>query len=376
MISLSNLGFPSLTPLSSFNTFALSLAAFRNGELEEETLARDFASFQTEMAQISAVFRSEVRFQELEGSLLDWIEVGLERLEVAEDQCYLLGEAGATEARIEPAAKALNELFEVFAQLRKLEEGRPRLAASPYIHEVLRCLQLYDRGILSPQLMQERLAGVSQHFQILAEAVRQTPVRLPAVEQLLDVIEVQEEALQAVSAEVGEGKRPVSPSLLQTLHDCAAQALTIHTEVQALSGTPAVWCDACLGLVRMTTESNCAECGQSLARREAESGLLAVAERACQQGRREDWEALQALSQQSEGQAQELVKKVRGLPHPRPELEAALVELAETVARVREFLPGRDGAGLERLLPELSERLEGAAELQRQALDEARGGTP
>ncbi|MBS2040525.1 hypothetical protein JST97_36400 [bacterium] len=375
MISLPHLGGTSLTPLASFNAFALSLAAYRHGELEEELLARDFASFQTEMSQISTVFRSEVRFQELQGPWLDWIESALERLECAEDQAYLLSEADWGQARVETAARALNELFEAFAELRKLEEARPRLAASPYIHELLRCLELYDRGMLSAALVHERLAGVTHHFQSLAEQMRQSPVRLPAVEQLLDLLEIQEEALQSLADPLLNGLAvPQQPRKI--LQDCAAQALIIHTEVQALAGTPASWCDGCLGLVRVTREGRCQECGHGLLRREEGLGLLDLAQRACLENRPEDWEALPSLTQQAQTQASELLKKARALPESQPELEEAIQQMQEALGQVRDCLASRDGPALERFLPALRERLERAAELQRKVLDEARTGRP
>lgn len=222
--------------------------------------------------------------------------------------------------------------------------------------------------------MQERLAGVSQHFQLLAEQMRQSPIRLAAVEQLLDLLEVQENVLQQVSEEVGGNARPVSAESKRILRDCAQQALTIHEEIQALSGTPAIWCDGCLGLVRLTDDQLCPECGQPVgASEEGGEGLLAVAERACAENRREDWELLQGLSQESEAQAQEMVKKVKSLPLKQPELEAALLQLSGTVSEIRGFLPGRDGPGLERLLPRLREDLETAAELQQHALEQVKG---
>ena len=378
MISLANLGFPSLTPLSSFNSWALSMAAWRSGEMESEALGREFSRFQLEMAQISAVFRSEIRFQETSGPIVALIESALQKLAVCEDQADVLKEweddwEGISEKRVQALAGALNSLFEVFGKIRELEDKRPRLAASPYIHELLRCLQLYEKKALSPDLIQERLAGVSQHFQLLAEQMRQSPIRLAAVEQLIDVLEVQENALQQISEEVGRGQRPVATESKRVLHDCAQQALTIHEEVQALGGTAAVWCDGCLGLVRLTDDEICPECGQSVALSETgEAGLLAVAERACAENRREDWELLQGLSQQSEAQAEEMVKKVKQLPVKQPKLEAALAKLAQSVSEIRGFLPGRDAPGLERLLPRLREDLDKAAELQQQALEEAR----
>ena len=379
MISLANLGFPSLTPLSSFNSWALSMAAGRSGEMEGEALAREFSRFQLEMSQISAVFRSEIRFQEAHGPMPALIASALEKLAVCEDQADVLKEweddwEGISERRVQSLAAALNQLFEVFGQIRELEEKRPRLAASPYIHEILRCLQLYEKGALAADLMQERLAGVSQHFQLLGEQMRQSPVRLAAVEQLIDLLEVQETALQQLSEQVSRQQRPVSEESKRLLHDCSQQALTIHEEIQALSCTPAVWCDGCLGLVRLSEDQLCSECGQPVGTaEEGEEGLLAVAERACAENRREDWELLQGLSQQSEAQAQEMVKKVKLLPVKQPELERALLQLAETVSQIREFLPGRDAPGLERLLPRLREALETAAELQQQALEEAKG---
>ncbi|MBX3171309.1 MAG: hypothetical protein KF760_28125 [Candidatus Eremiobacteraeota bacterium] len=378
MISLANLGFPSLTPLSSFNSWALSMAAWRSGEMEGEALAREFSRFQLEMSQISAVFRSEIRFQEAHGPLQSLIETALQRLAVCEDQADVLKEwegdwEGISEKRVQGLGAALNSLFEVFGQIRELEEERPRLAASPYIHEILRCLQLYERGVLAPELMQERLAGVSQHFQLLGEQMRQSPVRLAAVEQLLDLLEVQENALQQLSEQITEGQPPGAESK-RVLHDCAQQALTIHEEIQALAGTPAVWCDGCLGLVRLTDEQQCPECGQPVgAPEESGDGLLAVAERACAENRREDWELLQVLSQESEAQAQEMVKKVKQLPLKQPDLEAALLQLAGTVAEIRDYLPGRDAPGLERLLPRLRQDLESAAEMQQQVLEEIKG---
>lgn len=379
MISLANLGFPSLTPLSSFNSWALSMAAWRSGEMEGEALAREFSRFQLEMAQISAVFRSEIRFQEASGPIVALIESALEKLAVCEDQADVLKEwqddwEGISEKRVQSLAAALNSLFEVFGKIRELEDKRPRLAASPYIHELLRCLQLYEKKTLAAELISERLAGVSQHFSLLAEQMRQSPIRLAAVEQLIDVLEVQENALQQIAEEVGRGQRPVAAESKRVLHDCAQQALTIHEEVRALSGTPAVWCDGCLGLVRLTHDQICPECGQPVgASEQGEDGLLAVAERACAENRREDWELLQSLSQQSEAQAQEMVKKVKQLPVRQPELEEALGRLAQSVSEIRGFLPGRDAPGLERLLPRLREDLESAAELQQRALEEAQG---
>jgi len=379
MISLANLGFPSLTPLSSFNSWALSLAAWRSGEMEGEALAREFSRFQLEMAQISAVFRSEIRFQEASGPIVTLIESALEKLAVCEDQADVLKEwqddwDGISEKRVQSLAGALNSLFEVFGKIRELEDKHPRLAPSPYIHELLRCLQLYENGALAAELVQERLAGVSQHFSLLAEQMRQSPIRLAAVEQLSDVLEVQENALQQISEEVGRGQRPVAAEVKRVLHDCAQQALTIHEEVQALSGTPAIWCDGCLGLVRLTDDQICPECGQPVGVSEqGEDGLLAVAERACAENRREDWELLQGMSQQSEAQAEEMVKKVKLLPVKQPELEAALGRLAQSVSEIRGFLPGRDAPGLERLLPRLREDLENAAELQQRALEDAKG---
>ena len=215
MISLANLGFPSLTPLSSFNSWALSMAAGRSGEMEGEALAREFSRFQLEMSQISAVFRSEIRFQEAHGPMPALIASALEKLAVCEDQADVLKEweddwEGISERRVQSLAAALNQLFEVFGQIRELEEKRPRLAASPYIHEILRCLQLYEKGALAADLMQERLAGVSQHFQLLGEQMRQSPVRLAAVEQLIDLLEVQETALQQLSEQGRRQQRRVS----------------------------------------------------------------------------------------------------------------------------------------------------------------------
>ncbi len=374
MISLGNLGLPSLTPLSSFNSWALSMAAWRSGEMEGEALAREFARFQLEMSQISAVFRSEIRFQPAGGPEQALIEIALQRLAVCEDQADVLKEwegdwEGISEKRVQALAAALTSLFEVFGQIRELEEKRPRLAASPYIHEVLRCLQLFEKGALAPELMQERLAGVSQHFQLLGEQMRQSPIRLAAVEQLIDLLEIQENALQQLSEQISQGY-PLTPDCTRVLRDCAQQALTIHEEIQALAGTPAVWCDGCLGLVRLTEEQLCSECGQAVGvTEEGGDGLLAVAERACAENRREDWEILQVLSHDSEAQAQEMVKKVKQLPLKQPRLEDALLQLAETVAEVRDYLPGRDGPGLERLLPRLREDLESAAELQQQVME-------
>lgn len=354
------------------------MAAWRSGEMEGEALARELARFQLEMSQISAVFRSEIRFQPADGPEQALIQTALERLAVCEDQADVLKEwegdwEGISEKRVQALAAALTSLFEVFGQIRELEEKRPRLAASPYIHEVLRCLQLFEKGGLSAELMQERLAGVSQHFQLLAEQMRQSPIRLAAVEQLIDLLEVQENSLQQLSEQISQG-HPVTPDCKRILRDCAQQALTIHEEIQALAGTPAVWCDGCLGLVRLTDEQLCPECGQAVGTsEEGGDGLLAVAERACAENRREDWEILQVLSHDSEAQAQDMVKKVRQLPLKQPELEEALLRLAESVAEVRDYLPDRDGPGLERLLPRLREDLESAAEMQQQVLEGLKG---
>lgn len=355
------------------------MGAWRSGEMEGEALAREFSRFQLEMSQISTVFRSEIRFQAAHGPLQSLIETALQRLAVCEDQADVLKEweghwEGISETRVQILAAALTSLFEAFGQIRELEEQRPRLAASPYIHEILRCLELYEKGSLSPELIQERLAGVSQHFQLLGEQMRQTPVRLAAVEQLLDLLEVQESALQQVSEQVAQGLQPVTAEPKRLLHDCAAQALTIHEEIEALAGTPAVWCDGCLGLVRLTEDQLCPECGQPVGGSdESGDGLLAVAERACAENRREDWELLQVLSQESEAQAQEMVKKVKQLPIKQPELEDSLLQLAETVAEIRDYLPGCDGPGLERLLPRLRQDLDNAAEMQQQVLEEFKG---
>ena len=377
MISLGTLGFPALTPLSSFNSWAMSMSAWRTGEMDGEALAREYSRFQLEMGQISAVFRSEVRFQDpREEGLAPLIEEALQRLAVCEDQTDVLREwEGISEPRVQALAAALSSLFEIFGQIRELEEKRPRLAVSPYIHEILRCLQLYEDGVLAPELVQERLAGVSQHFSLLAEQMRQSPIRLAAVEQLLDLLEVQEGALQQVAEQVAQGDS-VAAEPQRVLRDCAQQALTIHEEIQALSGTPAVWCDGCLGLVRLTENRICPECGQRVGESDSagSDGLLSVAERACAENRREDWELLQGLSQQSEAQAQEMVKKVKQLPVKQPELEAALLQLAGTVAEIRDYLPARDGVGLERLLPRLRDALESAAEIQQEVLEEVKGG--
>jgi hypothetical protein len=379
MISLATLGFPSLTPLSSFNSWAMSMAAWRTGEMDSEALAREFARFQLEMAQISAVFRSEVRFQERVEPLAGLLDEALQQLAVCEDQADVLKEwegewEGISEARMQALAGALSSLFEIFDRVRQMEEERPRLAASPYIHEILRCLELYERDVLAPELMLERLAGVAQHFQLLAEQMRQSPLRVAAVEQLLDLLEVQEGALQQISEQVAEHEC-ASPEQKRLLHDCAQQALTIHEEIQAMAGSPAVWCDACLGLVRLVEEQICSECGQPVqpGGPEEDVGLLAVAERACSENRREDWEALQGLSQQSEAQALDMVKKVKQLPVKQPDLEDALVQLAETVAEIRGYLPERDGPGLERLLPRLRRTLEHAADMQQRVLEEIKG---
>jgi len=381
MISLANLGFPSLTPLSSFNSWALSMAAWRSGEMDDESLAGEFARYQGEMAQISGVFRGEIRFQELTGELVDLLDEALLRLEACEDQTYLLSELAASggwarvdDGQVQLLGQRLSALFETFSQLRELEEQRPRLAASPYIHEVLRCLQLFEKGVLSAELMGERLAGVSHHFQLLAEQLRLTSIRLPAVEQLLDVLEVQEVALQELAEGVAAGQRSLPNEPKRVLHDCAEQAFTIHSEIQSLSGTPAVWCDGCLGLVRETPDQTCPECGQALVPDSDPGGLLEVAERACEQNRREDWEALQPLSQEAHHQAQEMLKKLAGFPEKKPALESCLRQLAETLAEVRQCLPEHDARSLERLLPRLREDLEKAAEVQQQTFDEIKVG--
>ena len=382
MISLATLGFPSLTPLPSFNSWALSMAAWRTGEMEEATLSREFARFQLEMSQISTVFRSEVRFQEPSDRWMDLIDEALYRLEICEDQTFLLGEkAGASwdllgDEQVQTAARALTSLFEVFQQLKELEEKRPRLAASPYIHEVLRCAQLYEKGVLAADLMQERLTGVSHHFQTLGEQLRQTPVRLPAVEQLLDLLEIQEGALQDLSERLAQGQKALPDELKRVLRDCAEQALTIHQEIQTLSGSPAVWCDGCLGLVRLTPEELCPECGQPVAPEETEeaAGWIEIAERACEQNRPEDWDLLPPRAEEARLQAQELAKKSKLLPEKKPALEQSLTQLVESLSELCACLPARDGRALSRLLPALRDRMERANEMQEQMLEEMQGG--
>lgn len=376
MLPVATLGFPSLTPLSSFNSFALSLAAYRSGEMDETALGQEFSRFCGDVAQISTVFRSEARFQEKLPPWDELIEQALQRLTRCEDHCFILQDL-ASEGQwekidVQRVGKALSRLFETFARLRELEAQRPVLASSPYINELLRCAQLYDRGALSAELLSERVASVSQHFSQLQATLEESPVRLPAVEQLLEVLQAQEVALRGLTAALKEGRRPLPPDPLQILKDCSEEARAVHQEVLDLQGSEAAWCATCGGIV-LVVEGACAECGQALAADPGDrgvAGLVELARLAAETNGREDWSQLARECSRSLKQLGELSEKARLLEKQQPEVAAALARLQQTLAAVEETVANRDGPTLLSLSRQLEEVLEVAQEAQNNAMKE------
>lgn len=378
MLPLASLGFPSLTPLSSFNAFALSLAAYRTGELDETTLTQDFSRFIGEVGQISTVFRSEVRFQELQPPWDELIQEAMNRLTRCEDHCYLLQELAAESNweqinnRLQKVGGALSRLFETFGRLRELESQRPVLASSPYINELLRCAKLYDRQVLSGDLLSERVAAVSHHFAQLQATLEQSPLRLPAIEQLLEVLEAQETALRGLSAALKEGRRPLPEHPLEILRDCSEEARAVHQEVLDLQGSEAAWCATCEGIV-VVVEGTCAECGQPLANDEGDrgvAGLVELATRAAEQGRAEDWAALTGECSRSQKQLAQVIEKARALEKEQPEVARALDRLSKVLSVVTETAARRDGPALMTAARELELALDTAQEAQNNAMKE------
>ncbi|MBT9583335.1 hypothetical protein IV102_08295 [bacterium] len=378
MLSMATLGLPSRTPLSSFNSWALSLAAHRSGEMETAALEQEFARLALEMSQISAVFRSEVRYQERQPPWDRVLDAALAQLERCEDLFYLLQEAaglGAWEqidqAQVERLGAALTALFESFKEVSALESQRPQLASSPYVHELLRCLQLHQGGGLSRELVEERLASVSQHFLQLQAQLESTPLRLPAVDQLLETLEVQQIAFDELSSALQSG-HPVPARLTYVLRDCAEEARAIHQEILDMQGTDAAWCLACEGIV-VVNAGVCSECGAALGGDQVDQGVLGLVELANQayhHNQPQDWELLETRVAQSLSQLGEVLAKARSLPQPPPQVEAALSGLQQVLVEIQGCATQRDGAGLRGHILGLEQSLAAAQEAQSEASKE------
>jgi hypothetical protein len=372
------LGFPSLTPLSSFNSWALSLAAFRTGEMEAAALDQEFARLVAEMNQISLVFRSELRYQDRQPPMDVLLEQALDQLERCEDGMYLLHEAAGqgswdqiSQAQVERLGTSIGVLFERFTQIREIEGQRPQLAASPYVHELLRCMHNYAAGKLTRELVEERLASVSHHFLLLKSQLESTPLRLPAVEQLLDILDVQQSAFEQLAAALQAGSS-LPQEFLQVLIHCSEEARLIHQEILDLQGSPAAWCGACEGIVGVH-EGCCSECGQAISLAQEESGVMGLVELvrlACQQDQPADWALLTSRVSQSLAQLKEVADKARNLPQRQPRVETALSGLQQVLREILDCSEQRDGATLWTHVASLEEALSVAQEAQTEASKE------
>ena len=373
------MGFPSLTPLSSFNSWALSLAAFRSGEMELAALEQEFAGLAREMSQISAVFRSEARYQEQQPPWDRLLAQALGQLERCEDQLYLLHETATQsawdqldEAQVSRLGTSITLLFETFAQIREAEAQRPRLADSPYIHELLRCLKLFDQQKLSRELIEERLLSVSHHFLQLQAQIENSPVRLPAVEQLLDILELQQTAFDQLLEALQQNQRPLPEGPRKILHDCAREALAVHQEVLDLQGTQAGWCVECGGIVA-AADGLCAECGQPIETEDGDQGILGLVELAqqtCQNNQPESWAQLSNRLTASLQQLEEVTQKAGALPERKVELEAALARLKQVLTDLQLCTEARDGSGLHVQVALLEQALAAAQAAQNDAIEE------
>jgi len=377
MLSLAGLGFPSLTPMSSFNSWSLSLAAYRNGEMERSALEGEFHKFWSEMLQISSVFRSEVLFQEREPEVQRLIQQSLKQLSLCEELCCSLGTESqhgeqVSQEILSALGEALTGLFDRFSQIREWEERQPRLAASPFIHELLRCIQMYDQGRLAPKLLSQRLASVQHHFQQLSQQIESSPLRLPAVEQLLDILDLQRGAFEELSSHLTAGQRPLPAPPQQILRQCAQEAQNIHQEILDLQGQSAGWCSRCQGIV-LAESGVCPECGQALGMDSADrgvAGLVELANLACQQGQPEDWAHLLEQVRQSVAQLEEVKKKAESLPERPAEVEDALIQLEQVLLDVQGSAENRDRESLVLQIQDLQQALDHAQSAQSQARKE------
>lgn len=368
MISIGTLGLPGLSPLATFNSWVLSLAALRNGEMESPALHQEFSRFLHELHNISNVFRSEMRYQEREGPWKQWLEEALLALEDCEDRTYLLCEAlegdrweNATEARVIEIAEALKGLFGWLDRMREAEAQRPRLAQSPYLHEILRCADLYDREVLSGELMTERLASCSHHFQLVRGQLQASSVRLPAQEQMLDLLDQLEDTLQKLLHQAAE-EQPLGVHELEKLKECDRQAQEIHQEVVQVAGQPALWCSACQGFV--PAAETCPDCGAPLVSdAPAVLGLVELARRMSQEARDTDWPELRQEVQKNLNLLQETLLKARHVEHAPMPLVPPLQRLNRVLYQILEC---EDQASLRSLVGELEEALEQATELHHQ----------
>lgn len=271
MISFSNLGLDSMTPLASFNSLLLSLEAFRNGELEEAQLQVELEAVQQELGQIAMIFRWELPYQERQGAWENPLVRAQIELEQSEGLLFQLGELveqqgwSAVEAEgLNPLRQRLTRLFERFSELRQLEEARPRLSPSAPVHELLRCCALYDSGALSQELLRRRVDSVQHHFAGLARQLQEQPLRHEVVDRVLDLLDVQEEAFRSIMEQLDQDLRPLRRQTLEVLAQAAEEAWKCHQSLQDLQGRETGWCDACEGLVLAEEAAVCADCGGAL----------------------------------------------------------------------------------------------------------------
>jgi hypothetical protein len=342
--------------MASLNNFALCWSAYAQGNLDAEELDRDYRRFTAEFEQISRGFRYEVRFQRPS----PLIEESLRALQKAEDAVFLFAEvvwkgsfSDLTEPMFERLNAQLNPLFACFDRLRQLQEQEGRLAESDITHDLLRCAALYQEEVLSGELWLERLQGAIAHFEQVALGVESAPVRLPAVEQMLDLLAVQQEALQSLAGHAQQGLPP-RPEDLELLRQCSRQAKEIHEELLSLQGQQPLWCSSCQAYTPAQG------CGPNCKAVEQPMALPDVVDLIAQ-GEEGYWDEFQTSLAESRASVAKTLAKAKSVKGSPVDFESALSRLDQVLGQLA---AAESAAELRPLASSLREAVEAAEAVQ------------
>lgn len=389
MISLADLGFTAYSPLPSFNTWSMSLDSYWAGELDEETVLRDFTRFLQEVWAFSAGFRRELPYQ-LEPDWQEPLKRARDALERVENAAFALSESHLASGwstmdgeRLKNVGARLSRLFECFDELRALESKRPRLSDSAPVHEVLRCADLYAQGQLSQELFLVKLDRLSEHFRGLYEPLEASPLRHPAVDQLLQILEELLDTLDGLRAEVQAGSTSLDPEVLASLDRCAMAAREPQMALEALAGVKTAWCEACGGLVALSNPeaSECPLCRHALVDADATPWpehfrtLLSALESASEQGSQSpQWTAAARELDEALGRLRSVrqeLPKVFAVSEDPPDIdiEPALDGFERATSVISDALESGDALRLRSCITDLVQALHEVCEIQREIAD-------
>ncbi|MFN8610966.1 MAG: hypothetical protein U0931_25720 [Vulcanimicrobiota bacterium] len=196
-----------VTDLPAFNDFQMAVQGMLEGHSSEEELVKVQQQLDLVMGQVLFYFCDQMHFQPVSAELEQQSQAVYRHIDGVRDEAELACKAALipdedeANLHLDSARQELVSLLAIFAEIKAVEEARPKFSGLPWVHELCRVAVACRQGELSEDHLAERLETSQQIHQNAAFTIPQVPSLIADRQRWRELIG----SMEASLAEIGQG---------------------------------------------------------------------------------------------------------------------------------------------------------------------------